>query len=43
MDYVKSLSDCPDGKLIGLGHSMGGIILYAMLGTRGKSANLATH
>lgn len=34
MDYVKSLSDCPDGKLIGLGHSMGGIILYAMLGTR---------
>lgn len=34
MKYVRSHSDCPDGKVFGLGHSMGGIILYATLGTR---------
>lgn len=37
MDYVKSHTHPPDGKIFGLGHSMGGIILYAMLGTRGKN------
>jgi pimeloyl-ACP methyl ester carboxylesterase len=36
MDYVKSHTHPPDGKIFGLGHSMGGIILYAMLGTRAE-------
>jgi alpha-beta hydrolase superfamily lysophospholipase len=40
MKYVRSHSDCPDGKVFGLGHSMGGIILYAMLGTRGKNTRV---
>ena len=38
MEYVKTLTKCPDGKVLGLGHSMGGIILYAMLASRGKGA-----
>lgn len=38
MEYVKTVTKCPDGKVLGLGHSMGGIILYAMLATRGKGA-----
>ncbi|KAG0622972.1 hypothetical protein M758_3G138100 [Ceratodon purpureus] len=36
MEYVRSHSHCPDGKVFGLGHSMGGIILYATLGTRAE-------
>ncbi|ONK81746.1 uncharacterized protein A4U43_C01F32460 [Asparagus officinalis] len=31
MDYIKHQSKAPDGKLLAIGHSMGGILLYAML------------
>jgi alpha-beta hydrolase superfamily lysophospholipase len=41
MDYVLSHSASRDGKVLGVGHSMGGILLYAMLATRAKQAALA--
>ncbi|CAK9194569.1 unnamed protein product [Sphagnum troendelagicum] len=41
MDYVLSHSASRDGKVLGVGHSMGGILLYAMLATRAKQATLA--
>lgn len=31
MEYIKQLTKTPDGKLLSIGHSMGGILLYAML------------
>lgn len=43
MDYVKSFLDCLDGKLIGFGYLMGGIILYVMLGICGKSVNFVIY
>ncbi|CAM6064621.1 unnamed protein product [Sphagnum tenellum] len=36
MDYVLSHSASRDGKVLGVGHSMGGILLYAMLATHGS-------
>ncbi|CAM6018124.1 unnamed protein product [Sphagnum balticum] len=41
MDYVLSHSASRDGKVLGVGHSMGGILLYAMLATRAERASLA--
>lgn len=35
MDYIKLQSKTKDGKLLAIGHSMGGILLYAMLSKRG--------
>lgn len=31
MEYIKHQSKAPDGRLLAIGHSMGGILLYAML------------
>ncbi|XP_059303436.1 uncharacterized protein LOC132055564 isoform X2 [Lycium ferocissimum] len=45
MDYIRNQSKPKDGKLLGIGHSMGGILLYAMLsqaGYRGKCTELAS-
>lgn len=36
MEYVKLHTNPTDGKVLSIGHSMGGIILYAMMATRGK-------
>jgi len=41
MDYVLSHSASRDGKVLGVGHSMGGILLYAMLATHAEQAVLA--
>uniref|UniRef100_A0A7N0U1H7 AB hydrolase-1 domain-containing protein n=1 Tax=Kalanchoe fedtschenkoi TaxID=63787 RepID=A0A7N0U1H7_KALFE len=44
MEYVRSQSKPNDGKLLAIGHSMGGILLYAMLsrcGADGRDTNLA--
>ncbi|CAA7043169.1 unnamed protein product [Microthlaspi erraticum] len=35
MEYVRAQSKPKDGKLLAIGHSMGGILLYAMLSTCG--------
>ncbi|KAJ4713454.1 Alpha/beta hydrolase family protein [Melia azedarach] len=45
MEYIRSLSKPKDGKLLALGHSMGGILLYAMLSRycfEGKDPGLAS-
>ncbi|PHU24265.1 hypothetical protein BC332_09372 [Capsicum chinense] len=45
MDYIRNQSRPEDGKLLAIGHSMGGILLYAMLsqdGYRGKCSELAS-
>ncbi|KAK4350073.1 hypothetical protein RND71_029386 [Anisodus tanguticus] len=45
MDYIRNQSRPKDGKLLAIGHSMGGILLYAMLsqdGYRGKCTELAS-
>lgn len=31
MNYIKQQSPTKDGKLLAIGHSMGGILLYAMV------------
>jgi alpha-beta hydrolase superfamily lysophospholipase len=31
IDYIKQQSVTKDGKLLAIGHSMGGILLYAMI------------
>ncbi|KAH1091517.1 hypothetical protein J1N35_018774 [Gossypium stocksii] len=44
MEYIKDESEPKDGKLLAIGHSMGGILLYAMLsrcGYEGKDSGLA--
>ncbi|KAK6921224.1 hypothetical protein RJ641_014902 [Dillenia turbinata] len=35
MEYIRTISNPKDGKLLGIGHSMGGILLYAMLSRHG--------
>ncbi|XP_026661317.1 uncharacterized protein LOC103709315 isoform X2 [Phoenix dactylifera] len=35
MEYIKLQSNAKDGKLLAIGHSMGGILLYAMLSKYG--------
>jgi len=35
MDYIRTQSKPRDGKLLAIGHSMGGILLYAMLSLYG--------
>uniref|UniRef100_A0A2C9UKM8 AB hydrolase-1 domain-containing protein n=1 Tax=Manihot esculenta TaxID=3983 RepID=A0A2C9UKM8_MANES len=35
MEYIRAESKPKDGKLLAIGHSMGGILLYAMLSRRG--------
>ncbi|XP_050375081.1 uncharacterized protein LOC126792670 [Argentina anserina] len=44
MEYIIAESKPKDGKLLAIGHSMGGILLYAMLsrcGSEGRTCNLA--
>ncbi|XP_024378196.1 uncharacterized protein [Physcomitrium patens] len=41
MEYVINHTGSPDGKVLGVGHSMGGILLYAMLAIREERAGLA--
>ncbi|KAJ7943102.1 Alpha/beta hydrolase family protein [Quillaja saponaria] len=44
MEYIRAESKPKDGKLLAIGHSMGGILLYAMLsrfGFEGKDPKLA--
>ncbi|KAG4114658.1 hypothetical protein ERO13_D12G059200v2 [Gossypium hirsutum] len=44
MEYIKEKSEPKDGKLLAIGHSMGGILLYVMLsrcGYEGKDFGLA--
>ncbi|PRQ40283.1 putative serine aminopeptidase, S33, alpha/Beta hydrolase [Rosa chinensis] len=44
MEYILVESKPKDGKLLAIGHSMGGILLYAMLsrcGSEGRTCNLA--
>ncbi|KAM5567802.1 hypothetical protein ABKV19_015729 [Rosa sericea] len=44
MEYILAESKPKDGKLLAIGHSMGGILLYAMLsrcGSEGRMCNLA--
>ncbi|MCL7031042.1 hypothetical protein MKW94_009056 [Papaver nudicaule] len=44
MEYVMAQTKPKDGKLLAIGHSMGGILLYAMLakyGSEGRNSNLA--
>ncbi|XP_058193700.1 uncharacterized protein LOC131310604 isoform X2 [Rhododendron vialii] len=45
MEYVRNQCKPKDGKLLAIGHSMGGILLYAMLsrnGFEGKDSGLAS-
>ncbi|XP_031254154.1 uncharacterized protein LOC116112090 isoform X2 [Pistacia vera] len=42
MEYIRTLSKPEDGKLLAVGHSMGGILLYAMLSRYGKDSGLAS-
>uniref|UniRef100_A0A1J3EN27 AB hydrolase-1 domain-containing protein n=1 Tax=Noccaea caerulescens TaxID=107243 RepID=A0A1J3EN27_NOCCA len=45
MEYVRSQSKPKDGKLLAIGHSMGGILLYAMLskcGFKGMDSGFAS-
>lgn len=45
MEYIGNLSKPKDGKLLAVGHSMGGILLYAMLsrcGFEGKDSGFAS-
>ncbi|CAO2171092.1 unnamed protein product [Urochloa humidicola] len=41
MDYIKKESVPKDGKLLAIGHSMGGILLYAMVSKCGAEPELA--
>ncbi|KAG4128964.1 hypothetical protein ERO13_D09G051300v2 [Gossypium hirsutum] len=41
MEYIKDKSEPKDGKLLAIGHSMRGILLYAMLSRCGKDSRLA--
>ncbi|KAH8500709.1 hypothetical protein H0E87_015800 [Populus deltoides] len=44
MEYIRALTKPKDGKLLAIGHSMGGILLYAMLsrcGWDGRDSGLA--
>lgn len=43
MEYIRTLSKPKDGKLLAVGHSMGGILLYAMLSRCGKISNYACY
>lgn len=36
MEYIRLQTQSKDGKLLAIGHSMGGILLYAMLSKCGK-------
>ena len=36
MEYIRAESKSKDGKLLAIGHSMGGILLYAMLSRCGE-------
>ena len=36
MEYIRAQTKPKDGKLLAIGHSMGGILLYAMLSRCGK-------
>ncbi|KAL2603137.1 hypothetical protein R1flu_003930 [Riccia fluitans] len=41
LDYVRKITKPVDGKVLSIGHSMGGIVLYAHLSTRGSDSGLA--
>lgn len=36
MDFVKEKAAPKDGKVLAIGHSMGGILLYCLLSTKGE-------
>lgn len=36
MEYIREKTGPEDGKLLAIGHSMGGILLYAMMSKCGK-------
>lgn len=37
VEYIRQHSKAKDGKLLAIGHSMGGILLYAMLSRSGEA------
>ena len=37
VEYIRQHSKTEDGKLLAIGHSMGGILLYAMLSRSGET------
>lgn len=39
MTYIKAHTQPEDGKLVAVGHSMGGVLLYSMLSRYGKNPN----
>jgi alpha-beta hydrolase superfamily lysophospholipase len=41
MEYILTHAATSDGKVLSVGHSMGGILLYAMLAIRGRCENLS--
>ncbi|KAB2021162.1 hypothetical protein ES319_D07G120100v1 [Gossypium barbadense] len=41
IEYIKDKNETNNGKLLAIGHSMGGILLYAMLSRCGKDSGLA--
>jgi len=43
MEYIRAQCQPRDGKLLAIGHSMGGILLYAKLSRCGKSQLLFIH
>ena len=41
IDYIRAICKPKDGKLLAVGHSMGGILLYAKLSRYGKSCTFS--
>ncbi|KAL3692264.1 hypothetical protein R1sor_005915 [Riccia sorocarpa] len=41
LDYIRKICKPVDGRVLSIGHSMGGIVLYAHLSTRGSNSGLA--
>jgi hypothetical protein len=42
MDFVKEKTAPADGKVLAIGHSMGGILLYCLLSTKGEQSQVAS-
>eukprot|EP00850_Spirogloea_muscicola_P019594 SM000194S04830 [mRNA] locus=s194:143834:148103:- [translate_table: standard] len=43
MQYIQRICSPPDGKLLSVGHSMGGILLYAHVSTKGTDSGIAAY
>ncbi|KAJ7532397.1 hypothetical protein O6H91_13G002200 [Diphasiastrum complanatum] len=41
IEYIRQHSQPKDGKLLAVGHSMGGILLYALLASKGRDSRMA--